>query len=63
MPPITSFKSKDIYLTNYLCSYNKIEFIFFLIAKMKVATSYVTIYYSKENKTLCKYDGYKNTDC
>lgn len=54
MSPITSFKPEDIYLTNYLCSDNKIEFIFFFIAKMKVAISYITIYYDKENKTLCK---------
>lgn len=54
MSPITSFKPKDIYLTNYLCSDNKIEFISFFIAKMKVDTSYITVYYGKENKTLCK---------
>ena len=33
MSPITSFKSKDTYLTNYLCSDNKIEFMGFFHCK------------------------------
>lgn len=48
MSPITSFKPKDIYLTNYLCSDNKIEFIFFH-AKMKVDTR-VTLQFTTVKK-------------